>query len=334
MMSKYHSPETIAQSIDCSEYSMGVDKARQELTAFAHNEGLADVANLYDIRLPESQHDKLAILQTVAAENWDFRKGAERQVTNWDYAQLGEADSAVWSAVFSAADKLGLVHSGELQNKCPKYLVILGGANKAPLDRLRFGLTAVDDFEYLVYLGSSRLVSDVERHKASEYAPDAQTEFDLGAGAFETVLGAHPTDEYIEDRNGDTWGTRVYEFDHNGQTKTGVVLSTPRTIEGRRATTYDNYKFFAASAELHNDPDATVAAITTGFYTLGQHFPAVQELTLPHGTQVETIGHSAEYSGVVRKPSQLLQEMKAGIDAAVRLENMLGKLAASTAPQA
>ncbi len=63
--------------------------------------------------------------------------------------------------------------------------------------------------------------------------------------------------------------------------------------------------------------------MTTGFYTQGQGIPAVQELTLPYGTHVETIGHDAAYSGMVRKPSQLLQETKAAIDAAVRLQQKL-----------
>ncbi|HKR81497.1 MAG TPA: hypothetical protein VJR27_00660 [Candidatus Saccharimonadales bacterium] len=311
------------QSFDHSDQTRGQEMAHAELNKFASNEGLDDLANLYSTELPQDTHDKLATLQELGVANWDFRKGAERQATNWDNAQLGEAGSPVWNAVFAGANKLGLVESGELQNKNPKYLAILGGANKAPLDRLRFGLESVDNFEHVVYLGSSRPVSDVEREKAKDYAPNAQTEYDLGSGAFETVLGGRLVDEFTEVRGDDTWGTRVYEFEHNGQTKTGFVLSTPTTIAGRRATTYDNYKFFADRAELADDPDATVAAITTGFYSQGQHFPAIQELTLPHGTQVETIGHNAEYSGVQRKPSQLLQETKSAVDAAVRLEQAI-----------
>ena len=86
----------------------------------------------------------------------------------------------------------------------------MGGANKAPLDRLRYGLSVVDDFDQVVYLGSSRPVSDAEREKAADYAPDAQTEFDLGCGAFEKLLGAKVVDEISIEKDGDTWGMRLY----------------------------------------------------------------------------------------------------------------------------
>jgi hypothetical protein len=296
-------------------------KASSELNALINNRGLSDLAQLYGVeQLPDDPLARLGELQKLAANHWDFRRGAERQSVDWDDQALSEEGSDEWNRVFSAADKLGMVQDGELRNRSPKYLAILGGANRAPLDRLRFGLEATDDFEHVVYLGSSRAVSEVEKEKAEEYAPNAQTEFDLGSGAFETLLGARLVDEYTIDRNGDVWGMRMYEFEHNGSTKVGFVLSTPTSIDGRRATTYDNYKFFADRAMLADDPEATVAAITTGFYVPGQHLPAVQELTLPYGVEVETIGHSAEYSGVQRQPSQLLQETKSAIDAAVRLE--------------
>jgi hypothetical protein len=168
-------------------------------------------------------------------------------------------------------------------------------------------------------------VSDAEREKAKDYAPTAQTEFDLGCGAFETLLGAKIVDEVNEVRHGDIWRMRLYEFEHSGVLKQGFVLSTPTTIEGRRATTYDNFRFFADRAEVADHPDTSVVSVTTGFYTAAQHLPGVQELTLPYGVNLETIGHDAAYSGVVRKPAQLLQETKAAVDAAVRLQSALAQ---------
>jgi hypothetical protein len=300
--------------------------ARQELEAFVNNPGLAEMAHLFGAEeLPEDSKEKLLALQKLAAEHWDFRKGAERQAVDWNDELLDQEGSEQWNIIFEAADKLGLVRDTDPTNKHPNSLVILGGANRAPLDRLRYGLDHVEDFDQVVYLGSTRPVTDVEREKAAEYAPDAQTEFDLGCGAFETLLGAKKVDEIIEHRNGDIWGMRLYEFESDGETKHGFVLSTPYEIGHgkRRATTYDNYRFFADRAELAKDPNHSVVAVTTGFYSAGQHMPGVQELTLKYGTKVETIGHSAEYSGVKRKPSQLLQETKSGIDAAVRLEQAL-----------
>jgi len=296
-------------------------KARQELESFVKNQGLEEMARLFGVeKLPEDQSKKLLALQKIAKEHWDFRKGAERQAVDWNVELLDQEGSEPWNTIFTAADKLGLVQDTDPQNKKPNSLIILGGANKAPLDRLRYGLEHVEDFDQLVYLGSTRPVSDAEREKAVEYAPNAQTEFELGCGAFETLLGAKMVDEISEERDGDIWGMRLYEFEHNGEIKHGFVLSTPQQIGEHRATTYDNYKFFADRAELINDPEHTVVAVTTGFYSQGQHLPGVAELTLKYGTTIETIGHSAEYSGVKRKPSQLLQEIKSAIDAAVKLQ--------------
>ncbi len=298
------------------------------------------MASLYHVELPVGQSERLQVLQQTATTYWDFRKGAERQATDWNVeGTFGEEGSEAWDAVFSAAAKLGQVESGTPQNRRPNYAVVLGGANKAPYDRLRHLEESLDDYDALVYLGSSRPVSDAEREKAKEYAPNAQTEFDLGCGAIETQ---HPNARAVNEdttvRNGDTWAYRLYEFEVEQEqpdgtkvpvTKHAFALSTPMEIhaeeggETRRATTHDNYRFFAERAELADHPEATVVADTNAFYTPAQHLVGVQELTLPYGVQVETVGPSAEYTGVKRLPSQLLQEDKAGIDAAVKLSRAI-----------
>lgn len=303
---------------------LGFEAAQSTLETFSYNAGLSDLAELFGVaELPKTIGQRLEALQLLAAEHWDFRKGAERQTTDWNNDLLDQPDSRQYQVVFEAADKLGLVHSSIAVDKNPDFLVILGGANRAPLDRLRYGTEQTASFGQVAYLGSSRVVTDDEREKAQDYAPNAKTEFDLGCGAFETLLGAHKVDEIIEVRNGDTWGMRLYQFERSGEDKYGFVLSTPQIIGKRRASTYDNYKFFADRAELAENPGTSIVAVTTGFFTLGQGIPAVKELTLPYGVTVETIGHDAAYSGVTRKPSQLLQETKSAIDAAVKLHNAL-----------
>jgi hypothetical protein len=300
------------------------ERADAELDAFVMNEGLDDLANLFGVaELPHDRSERLTMLQGVAAANWDFRNGAERQTTEWGDDLLDDPQSEQWQTIFAAADKLGLIKDTEPTDKTPDMLVVLGGANKAPLDRLRYGLSVVDDFKYVTYLGSSRAVSDTERLKAAEYAPHASTEFELGCGAVETFLNARLLNEIKSERNGDIWLTRTYQFRKDNETKHAFVLGTPRTIGAQRATTYDNYRFFGMQADFERSPDVSVVAVTTGFYTQGQHLSAVQELTARYGVKVETVGHSAEYSGVERKPRQLLQETKAAIDAAVRLEQLL-----------
>jgi len=298
--------------------------AQGELDAFLNNPGLSELSQLFGLEeLPADQHDRLQALQGIAEAHWDFRKGAERQATDWDDELLDQPGSMQWNTIFTAADKLGLVRDSEPANKQPDLLVILGGANRAPLDRLRYGLSKVDDFGTLIYLGSSRELPEPEKQKVADYAPNAQTEFDLGCGAFESLLKANLVDGITIDSKGSTYEVYTYEFELNGKMRKGIVMSTPQTIGTKRATTYDNYRFLAEREELDINPSKTIVSVTTGQFRLGQHLPAVQELTLNYGTTVETIGHSAEYSGVTRKPSQLLMETKSAIDAAARLEQAI-----------
>ena len=302
----------------------GTELARESLESFIHNPGLASIASLFGVEeLPEDTNERLSTLQELATSHWYIRKGEERFDVDWDNALLDDEKSEPRKIIFSAADQLGLVSDTKPHNRNPDSLVILGGANRAPLDRLRYGIENVDDFSQVVYLGSSREVSDGEREKAKSYAPNAQTEFDLGCGAFETLLEAKFEDETEIVKDSDTWKMRLYSFKLNGKLRRGFVLSTPREIGERRATTYDNYRFLVECAEIDKDPDHSIVAVTTGFYTAGQHLPGIQETTLPYGTKLETIGHSAEYSGVIRKPTQLLQEIKSAVDAAARLQQAI-----------
>lgn len=310
------------------EFNSHHEAARQQLEAFVHNEGLDELAKLYlpgRETLPTTTHDRLEVFQAIAVAHWDYRKGAERQAVAWNDESVDLKGSEQWNTIFNAAEKLGLVNNSEPTNKHPDYLVILGGANRAPLQRLQYGLDVVDDFEHIVYLGSSRHISDAEKEKAVDYAPGAVTEFSLGCGALETMLGAKMVDNISLKRDDDIWGMRVYEFEYNGKKRTAFALSTPQYIGKNRATTYDNYRFFADRAELATHPDQSIVAVTNAFYTAGQKLPAVQELTVPYGATVETVGFEANLydPNIKRTASQLLQETKSAVDAAVRLEQAL-----------
>lgn len=293
---------------------------RAEIESFVHNQAFDRLASLFGVdTLPDDTQQRLTTLQEIAAEHWDFRKGAERQAVEWNDELLDQEGSEQWNIIFEAADQLGMVQDTEPVVTSPDFLVIYGGANMAPYYRLRYGLGKTSGGT-VAYLGSSRKVSDAEREKAKDYAPDAQTEFDLGCGAIETLLGATEYEEFRDDRGNDTWITRVYTYtDDEGQTRHAFALSTPHMIGEERATTYDNLRTFADAARLSEHPGATIVAVTTGFYTQGQRYPGLQELTLRYGAHVETIGHSAEYAGGKRTASQLLQEKKAGLDATARV---------------
>lgn len=303
----------------------GSEKAISELLSFVNNPGLSELARLYgeDISVLPSR-SKLSVLGNLAATYWDFRKGAERQTTDWSDDSLNQEGSVQRDIIFNTAAKLGMVASSRSANQTPDYLVILGGANRSPLDRLRYGLENVDRFGQLVYMGSSRPLSEIEKSKVKDYAPGASTEFDLGCSAFETYLEAVPVKNIRVMREGEEWGIEAYDFtDANSAQKRAFALNSPQIVGEHRATTYDNYRFLAETIGLQHHTTASIVSVTTGFYIPGQHAPAVQEITLPYGVTVETIGHDAAYSGAHRLPTQLLQEAKAAIDGYTRLYDRL-----------
>lgn len=220
---------------------------------------------------------------------------------------------------------LGQVESTRPVNKRPKYLVLPAGFGVTNELRGKYGESVIEDCEHVVFLASARPVGDKEREEAG--APEAQDEFDLCCAYFEGKEGAYTANEFSQYRKGELWRTKVYEYTQEGKTRTGWVLSTPRQIDGHRATTDDNFRFFGDQAGLADDPEASVVIATNSLYVPFQHLTAVKELTLKHGVDVETVGYSAdEYAAikpVKRLASQIEQEAKAAVDAAVRLNDEL-----------
>lgn len=308
----------------------GPERAKRELETFTFNIGLDELSRLYGIEdLPTDTEERLHALQKIAEEHWDYRRGAERQAVDWEGGEdsLSNPDSEQWATVFSATDKLGLVESSRPNNPNPDVLVVLGGANKAPLDRTRYALESVDSYGQIVAIGTTRPVGEAEKPNVEDYAEGAETEFDLMCGALVHELNAtQDGDDIVDNRNGDEWRVRVYKYLDGEEEKTAFVLGTPHMIHRQnatenatRATTYDNYDFLARALELDKNPNTSIVSVTTAFYTAGQHLPGVQELVANYGVELETIGHDAEYSGKNRTPKQLLMETKAAIDAADRL---------------
>jgi hypothetical protein len=75
-------------------------------------------------------------------------------------------------------------------------LIILGGARRSNLDRANYALEAFKardiNFGQMVIAGSARPLVPGEAEVAADYAPGAQTEFDLCVGAAATVAKENP----------------------------------------------------------------------------------------------------------------------------------------------
>ena len=292
--------------------------ASQALDAFVFNPGLDEMASAFGESLPTYRQGRLAAL-TELSKQWDFRRGQERQDTV-SQSTIDQPDGKIWKQVFAAATQLGMVESSKPKNTSPENLLILGGANRAPLDRLRYGLASAQP-ETVYYMGATRPTTPVEQEKAKDYAPGALTEFELGCGAIMSYLEAKQTDESTDGDPEQAW--REFSFRNKGRKLLAYAINTPKPTGQQRANTYDNFAHFAAWNGLVPGNSAPTLAVTTGFYVPGQHLPGVQELVGSYGVGFETIGHSAAYSGANRLASQLLQETKAAIGAADRLANIL-----------
>lgn len=312
--------------------------ADQELVQFTEHPALRELTNYFGFEATEDQ-DRLDQLQQFMTQNWEARNGTERQAVNWDDPDDPSAQEAS-RKVFELTAYLNMVESSHPKHDEYDYLVILGGANLAPFDRLRYGMEQGAKYKHIVLLGGGRKVGENEKPKTDTYAPGARTEFDLMNGAVETLLG----DQIIRDETVDlrepagraehdskNWKVRMYEL------KDGTnILSLSSDFEPEkdqskdarqhknRSNSGDTYAFMREIlGESMLNADAKALLVTNAFYTNAQHLDAVRELTLTTGAQVETIGYDAAYGGTVRTAKQLKQELKSGIDAAVRLQDAI-----------
>lgn len=317
-----------------------IERAQAELATFADNPHLISIfeqagceidpidVGLTDEEQNAARANRLAAMQAFATEHWDARNGIERQSVDWGTKPAEE------SPYYGQFVQLGMVESSKTTRSEYDFLLVLGAANKAPLQRLQYGLEQGSTYDHIALLGAGRPVGEKESKIADTYAPGAKTEHDLMDGAAKTVFkGKLVEDEYV-----DLEGVKYYGADHPDywklhyfETTEGMPIFSlhsdykpqPENPSKNRAHTGDTYAFFRATAGDMLGVDSSVALVTNAFYTNAQHLDAVRELTLKTGAFVETIGFSAEYSGVVRKENQLLQETKSAIDAAVRLQQAI-----------
>lgn len=297
------------------------DHAIEYLVRFVNNPGVEHIVKEFDpqyahIKDPNKRIDRLA---EIAAEHWDFRKGRERfEIT--EIQPMDEPDSELGKIILEGARRMEIAISSPATLRHYSIVAILGGANKSPLNRLRYALEQHISYDMLIYLGSEREVQLPEQANVKDYASGAQTEFDLGKGALSSLLGIQmaETGEYEV-------ATSEWRITHL-QSKDGkpiFILSAPPFLGGKRANTADTYDFMRRFFQEELTPKKNVLFTTASTYRYAQYFDAVREISLRTGVDVEIIGFDADYTGTETSPSQFLQELKAAADAAVRLRNAI-----------
>lgn len=308
------------------------ERANAELEAFIGNPALTSIleGSGFDTTGADTAERGAYIKDALAFadEHWNVRKHKERGEINWGGTLAEE------SQFYEQFVALGMVESSKLAGEEYDFLLVLGGANRSPLQRLQYGLEQEVHYKHIALLGAGRPVGKAELAKVDDYAPGAQTEYDLMDGAARTLLGdSLNADEALPlNQTGPKVLPKYWKLNYFETTDGQHVFSlhsdyeVQNTRSGKnRAKTGDTYKFFRELAGDMLDTDTQVALATNAMFINAQRLDAVRELTLQTGVQVDTIGFSADYAGVNRTEGQLLQELKAAISAADRLQTSLSE---------
>jgi hypothetical protein len=250
---------------------------------------------------------RLGAYEGLCEEHFDFRKGRERQEVGAKLKQTREEVGAeLWDRTFEAAAAEGMVDNTELPDGDEvKAMGILGGTKNAIENRAKYGLEQIDQhgatvesFDFLVAEGNE-----------TAWALNAAKE-QLGAKTDEEdIVGVEKTEKGIV--------TTLQPVEIAGR-MVPVRIMTAAAREGRnRATTLETMALWGEVSGA--TPDDRMVAVTTGMYVGFQRANAKEVLTWANGSQVDVIGHSAEWAGMDRFSNQLAQELKATVDSRYRL---------------
>lgn len=127
----------------------------------------------------------------------DPRYQGGRKLVRWQLeADQTEWDEETQGVIMRAAERMGMLEAETPLQGEFDVVIVLGGARQANLDRARYPVEATKEgeaeFPHLVVAGSSRKLNEAEQENVSNYAPGAQTEFDLCVGAASTVAKENP----------------------------------------------------------------------------------------------------------------------------------------------
>lgn len=297
------------------------ENATKYLVLFANNPGVEKVVSQFDSHYTKIKDPskRLDYLKKLAAEHWDFRKGRERfEIT--EIEPMDDPDSKMGKIIFEGASYAEMASPSRATLKHYSIMAILGGANKSPYNRLKYGLEQDITYDMLAYLGSEREILPPEQEQTKDYAAGARTEFDLGKGAITSLMGKQLSDTGEYEIVTSEW--RIARL----QRKDGLpifLLSSPPFLGGKRANTADTYDFMRRLEQEAFNPTQNILFTTGAIYRYAQYFDAVREISLRTGVDIEIIGFEPEYGGMEFKPSQFLQELKGAADAAVRLRDAI-----------
>jgi hypothetical protein len=289
------------------------------------------LTSAYNIELPAGYEDytatrKLMWLKGFSNTYLDTRKGKLRSEVK--AVELTEEQEA---AIMAFTDELNMQGETNASQRRYGFIEVLGGAkqsNRLRVEHARKQMEADVHAPFLLLLGSERRLKDAEIKDTANYAPGAQTEYDLLAGALETEFGVTdfeevafgPDGQPIDPASPDAGKVRFYELP-NG---TRALLVSAPCVEGKgQANTTDTHNFIGAVLGEERYREAgSILLVTTDVYVPFQHADAMRLLGLRRGLTVESIG----YGGIDRPAQAYANEINAAINKAYALNEEIQKL--------
>lgn len=299
------------------------DRVRDVLDRWTGSSGMQNLVRVSggECDATWSLKERLRFLDKFS-DRWDFRRGAERL----DASQASQ-DSETQSEIHEAAMDLGLTKTRPPQRGTYDYIVVLGGVALScklrtdhAADIVKRGVQA----RSVGLLGAIRRIPKNERQVADSFAPGSETEFDMlnAAAEFAFNLNEGYEDAISQAQSENLWSiVRRY---HRRALPDVISLCAPSSDPSRRANTEDTYAFFAATVGLK--PSESVLVCTSQIYYPFHLFGAIRMLALPYDVNVEVVGFPLNWasgSSALRGTNNLLQEVRSGIQAAVRLDDYL-----------
>ncbi|MBR3358675.1 MAG: hypothetical protein IKG46_12730 [Solobacterium sp.] len=240
------------------------------------------------------------------SERWNYRNGRERQEIQAD----DEIAGTHRDEILKIADELGMMRQDIYPVTNADHILVLGGANRSNETRCILGKDIAERLPdakiKIIALGASRPVTDAEKEKIRDFAPDAVTEYDAICAGMEKVFELKNGFTETIDENGGIqrhWKDSTDKRDY-------YALCTP-SVNGRRANTKDTFAHFLQL--FHVKEKAEVVLATTALYCNYQLFSLVPQ-ALENKIHLTIAGRPVLPSTSLHAEN-FLQEIKATINA-------------------
>ncbi|MCO7218997.1 hypothetical protein [Klenkia sp. PcliD-1-E] len=243
-------------------------------------------------------------------------------------AAAAHLSSSQEQAAIEAATALGLSGGRAPKRKQYDHALVLGGLIRACITRPRYARELMEsgiELSDVVALGGFRPLKGDEITLASVLGVDASNEFEAMVAGVRFALGIadEPSVErsdFVEPAN-DDWAVATFPG-----YAASVIAAPSRLPDVRRANTADTFAWWG---DKHPDARGShVLLITSQIYVPYQGAVAIQNLGMPYGVTVETVGVSTSAADLgphtqAFSAANYLQEIRSAIGGHLALRDLL-----------